>query len=949
MPRDVFPLVLALSAGLTACPGRMPPRADASDARTDGAAQDADASIAPDVLPDVPPDLPVIPPPDPCTQSALGDARAFPPCGIGAGVFGRWIVDPYGLPAYDYMAAQELDPRASYPNSRELDLRDHWHALGNDRVIATAHTGGFVQLLGAERGFTLYNRFARDQLNLAGGFGYVGEGPSVWSTAYDFRPEGAATRRVFGIGYVEYTTTYEGVTVTHRIYAPAGDRAALIDDVTLSAPHGPARRLDYYEYWDANRHQLTFQSLRSGSFGRQGDVQRDALNRPFEQRAAWDVSSATLRVSMRYTGSDPIPSRAAPAGTDFYPDDVYLTALVGGVDEVYTDQRAFFGAGGPTRPDAITMALEGSVLGATPAMGQPACLVTRTVVDIAPGHETHLRFAYGHVAPGATPDVPPSWRDPATDTFAQSTDAWRSRLAYFASETDLAVHREFTWRSYYLQAASLALDFFHTHTIAQGGAYMFLNGLDGAPRDQALFAMPLVYVRPDLARELLTFVMAMTRASDGSIAYSYHGHGVLEDALIHAHPSDLDIYLLMAASEYLTATGDTAFLSEHVPYYPRDGSVPAGVASDTVLDHLRNAYHHLETTVGTGAHGLVRVMDGDWNDGIAFQTGIDAHAFNVASGESHPNTAMAAFVLPLAADALDPVDPTLATAMRARASTLLATLRGEWTGRWYPRAWLRDAMDHPVLVGGDDGPLWLETQPWALLAGAPDATARATLLREIDARVDSPSPIGAMIQEPSPGNEGSAQVWPAITGVLTWAYAQDRPDLAWRSVLRNSYFAHAEAYPAIWYGIWSGPDGIQGVRSSQAGYAWTSVQTPMQDYPVMNANPDALGLLGVLRVAGIEPARGGGLRVRPVVPGDRMVLDTRLLRVETAPGRIAGEYRAIADGHVTLVFTPGAGATNVHARVDGVEVTPVTSAGDVRVPLVFLSGERRTFELTWVP
>ena len=929
---------------LAACTGRALVE-PVPDARAD-ANDDTSADAFSDAIADASPDGPVLPPPDPCTETALDDVHRFPRCGLGAGVFGRWIVDDNGLPAYDYLAAQELDPRASYPNSRNLDLRDHWHQLGNDRVIATAHNGGYVELVGAERGFTVYNRFAPDQSNYAGGFGYVGESTETWSSAYDFRPDDAVTRRVFGIGYVEYVTTHDRLRVTHHVYAPSGDRSLLIDDVTLENLADAPRTIRHYEYWDANRHQLTFQALRSGSFGRQGDVARDALNRDFVQRASWDPKTRTARVSMRYTGSEPRPAPEVPAARDLYPHDVFLAALVGDVNEIYTDQRAFFGAGGPRRPDAIATPRAGEVLGDTSGEGQPACLVARSDVTLAPNTPRHLRYAFGYVANGDPVDLPITWRDESAAPFAESTATWRQRLGYFASETDPAVHREFTWRSYYLQSASLAPDFFGTHTIAQGGEYLFGNGLDGAPRDQALFAMPLVYVRPDLAKQLLAFIMAMTRASDGSIAYSYHGHGVLEDALIHAHPSDLDLFLLLGASEYLAATGDRAFLDEHVPFYPRDGSLPPGVASDTVLDHLRLAYRHFDTFVGTGSHGLVRVLDGDWNDGIAFVTGIESRAFNAEFGESHPNTAMAAAVLPVAADVLAPSDPTLATDMRTRAASLLTALRAERGPRWYPRAWLRDRNNAPVLIGGDDGPLWLETQPWALLANASTASERAALEREIDARVDGPSPIGAMIQEPTVGNEANAQVWPAITGLLTWAYTRDRPDLAWRSVLRNSYFSHAETYPTIWNSIWSGPDGVQGVRSAQAGYAWTSVQTPMQDFPVMNANPDAMGLLGVIRVAGIEPTRDG-LRVVPVVPGDRFVLDTMLLRLERAPGRYSGEYRAIADGSIALYFVPGARATNIHARVRGVDISIDASTEEIRVPLSFTRGERVAFELTY--
>jgi hypothetical protein len=75
----------------------------------------------------------------------------------------------------------------------------------------------------------------------------------------------------------------------------------------------------------------------------------------------------------------------------------------------------------------------------------------------------------------------------------------------------------------------------------------------------------------------------------------------------------------------------------------------------------------------------------------------------------------------------------------------------------------------------------------------------------------------------------------------------------------------------------------------------------MTDFPVMNANPDAMALLGLLRVAGIEPT-GDGLTVKPSVPGDAFVLDTPLLRLESKNGELHGEYRAANDGEITLHF-----------------------------------------------
>src|SRR5690606_20231618 len=74
------------------------------------------------------------------------DPRGFLPTDDGGGVFGRWIVDEHGLPAFRYDIDQHADSRARYPNSEARDRRDHWHQIGNDRVTALASNDGDVQV-----------------------------------------------------------------------------------------------------------------------------------------------------------------------------------------------------------------------------------------------------------------------------------------------------------------------------------------------------------------------------------------------------------------------------------------------------------------------------------------------------------------------------------------------------------------------------------------------------------------------------------------------------------------------------------------------------------------------------------------------------------------------------------------------------------------------------------
>src|SRR5262249_45826132 len=162
--------------------------------------------------------------------------------------------------------------------------------------------------------------------------------------------------------------------------------------------------------------------------------------------------------------------------------------------------------------------------------------------------------------------------------------------------------------------------------------------------------------------------------------------------------------------------------------------------------------------------------------------------------------------------------------------------------------------------------------------------------------------------------EVKGQVWPAISQLVTWAYRRGHPELAWRSLNRHTFAIHATVFPNVWINIWSGPDGTNSFGAPNAGGTWISPVTPMTDFPLMHANQDAMALTGLLRVCGIEPSmKGDGLDIAPAAPPERFVLDTQLLRLEVAPGRIAGEYRAVANGKCTLHVRVPEGATGVVA------------------------------------
>ena len=208
-------------------------------------------------------------------------------------------------------------------------------------------------------------------------------------------------------------------------------------------------------------------------------------------------------------------------------------------------------------------------------------------------------------------------------------------------------------------------------------------------------------------------------------------------------------------------------------------------------------------------------------------------------------------------------------------------------------------------------------------------------------KLDDPSPIGATLLE-------AGMAWPAIGQLLTWGYSLGYPALAWASLKKQTFAAHCAEFPNVWFNTWSGPDGINGRGLPNPGGTWSSPVTPMTDFPVMNANQDAMALLGLLRVCGVRPAPDG-LRIAPQTPPERFVLDLPLLRLEVKPGRIAGEYRAVVDGTRTLHVRVPQGAAAITATVAGEPLAVDMVNSEVALPLTFTAGQKVAFSVAWTP
>ncbi|MEZ4226091.1 MAG: hypothetical protein R3B13_34410 [Polyangiaceae bacterium] len=837
-------------------------------------------------------DAPWTPPAEFC--NAPEGAARFGDCTLGSGRFGRWIVDERGYPAFDYRADQHADPLASYPvtevnaDGLPLDPRTHWAAFGNRRINAMLSNDGTVEVVTQDRGVEYLIKVDESQNAFGGGFSYVRSDGEGWCSAYKYRPRPSLTERRFGMGYAQTSTQANGVRVARRMASPAGSDAVVVSDVTLTNVGDTDRSFSHYEYWDVARRAIEINWLVSGQafthVPQSARDERDDRNALFDETVSYDASARRLEVRRDWASNSPRLSPEEPSPVDHHPPDPFLVAAIGEVSDVFVDKAAFFGSGNANQPETVQrgpsgMGTTGGVLSSANALGQPHVLVVRSDISLAPGESKRLRFVYGYARAGQEYPEDLRWRDPTWDASADYQTALEPKLMNLELPDHPELVREMAWHSYQIETSVGYRDYWQQHVVPQGSAYLYLHGADGAARDLGLFAQPLIYTDPELAKSELRFFMGIQKGDD-SFSYAFQGHGMLDDASLHSAPSDLPLFFLWALGEYLGATGDLAFWSEAAPYHPRESRPGA-----TVWDHTVGAVRHMFDVVGTGEHGLIGIGTGDWSDGIVIEA--PDRALAVAKGESVPNTQMAVAVLPRIADLVEDRDPALATEIRSKVQGYRGALEKVHNKDFFYRAYFGDGKPAYADV------INLEAQVWALIGDSTGSQQlEENLLARIESELEAPSAIGATLL---PG----AQVWPAISALLTWGYAKRAPERAFPHFARNTLAAHAVAFPEVWYGVWSAPDGVE----SSDGTAWASPVTPMTDFPTQNNNAHAMPLLAALRVFGVD-AHAEGVVIHPPSVTPARSMDTALLQLTLGESSLSGEYRPTGKSPRKLTLEP---------------------------------------------
>jgi len=827
---------------------------------------------------------------------------------FGSGYFGEWIEDEFGLPAYSYTCNQINDPKAISPVNETWRLKnDHSHLVGNDRLVGVASNFGYIQVRQDEGAPKFLNDFNPEKKQFAGGFGYLTDGKNIIKTYYNGKNQ--TFNRIFGVGYYRKIVSGNKIIVDQIVFAPYGDDPLLISQVKVSNNKKDEVNLRWFEYWDSQIYQFSF-SAYVDALGRKNvplakTIRRD-FNKKFTNQFEIVADGFGIQVSKKYKPplKETIPK---PQMEDKKPPTIFLVSLDSLPDGFSTNGDQFFGDGGLESPDG----LKGHFKAHLEPSSRDSALIIERKIHLEPKESKILYFVYGYIPDGF--ELNSLIRKYSTDLdslLKDSSERWKNNRIKLILPEESWVDRELTWHNYYLRGAMTYDNYFKEHILSQGHVYQYIIGFQGASRDPLQHALPFIYSEPWIAKEIIRYTLKTVR-ENGSIPYGITGNGYIMPAPFK--PSDLELWLLWFISEYIIVNRDLEFLDEIISTYPIYGRKAENAS---VRELLQRCYKHLTESTGIGRHGILKLSNGDWNDAIVIGNIPDGqHEEIIQQGESILNGAMATHALSKYAEMLDFMgDIKISKEVANFAENQRKFVRKQWTGRWFKRAWLTEDLGW---IGEDQ--MWLEPQPWAIIGGIPNDKQKQLLVQTIDELVRKPSKVGAMIHSTgfkhltrSLGVGVNAGIWPSINGTLIWALSLNNINLAWDEWKKNTLAMHAEIYPEVWYGIWSGPDTYNSELSEFPGQTifdpalikgnleesdnmLRNIGVNWTDFPVMNLHPHAWPLYNIIHLIGAKITKEG-VEFTPKFPKDYYKFSSQVLGFEKSKNGYSGCYNPLIKG-----------------------------------------------------
>lgn len=870
----------------------------------------------------------------------------------GSGKYGSWIQDEYGMPAFKYETNQynieEKMPMVN-PNGLWSDYRNHISQIGNDRVVLLLSNFGYVRLRQDEGSPKLLNDWNPENHQYAGGFGYLKTNNGTLSTFYK---EQENFERIFGYGYFAKKVWNDDFAVTQNITAPYGDDPVIISDVIIENKTSESQTVKWVEYWGSEVYQYSYRSTHCGSSPDTKKYSRSAVHvfrREFQKNFSKEIQRDGNVSYLKHTfegyhypkagkyilSIEDYNKVVCPKYDDASFEDLNIpkSLVVSYQDntKMYFDSSAFFENGDLLEPIGLYKDNLGD--------NQDA-FFCENEVTLLPGEKKSLRYMYGYLVKDT--NVEPlidKYKD--NDVIKETIDKLKGISINFKINDDNYdwLNREIKWHNMFLNASISYDDYFNNHVLSQGGIYQYLMGSNFCQRDTAMHMLPLIYSRPEIAREIAEFLLKGIK-EDGGCIDGVIGHGLernddyrfnkrhspqllfhfgeeiaekfhYEDGIssVEARPSDQELFVMMSVCEYVLTTKDYDFLNLDVKDH-----MSRGKEVRKVIDILIKMFDYIRNDIGTGKHGLLRGLWMDWNRFLFHKKNREIEpddiAYALEYGESLFISPMAVYVFSRFETLLKGIDYLdKAKEVSIFKEQLGKAVKNAWNGKWIPRAWVSDNYGYL----GDYDEFMLEGQLFTFVSKLFTKQQGDTVVDFIKQYTMDPSPIGSLKQVLAPGVKGNVHdnwIWWAMNGILIWGMTNYRSEIAFEEFVKNSLANHSEVYPDIWGGTLSGADNYTSIYSKYPGYTrWTDDIIEQKeaymrgekiedenysslDFPVCVAHVHAWPLFDTIMFL-LPQSTNDGIKLKPSLPFAEYEITSPVLGYKQSQNEITGWYHPL--------------------------------------------------------
>jgi cellobiose phosphorylase len=733
---------------------------------------------------------------------------------------GYWSKDAKGLPYFAYTG--KIPYAATLQNGKKVKLpADPWFLLGNYQFKLFTHVSGEYEMITGQRAWGRMNQGAlpNSGLNNASLTILNAQGKTIkyfpLTGMQSLAADTSVCKRSFGCGFASYSYNTDPVSVSRVLSVkpsanPYNGTSAFLLTVHIKNSSSKKIIISYNESVTANYEMI--QQQRNAA----ADKKVTYINSLFT-----DTANQVIGMHIKGHTADPLlfPSKEAISMYEGFPPDLFVKAVSANIQLLNHDNE----------------------------------LLARTEFSLKPHEEKIIRLIIGYSFETEFSNIEQISKElavPAGSTSFQKDNIpasafaadWLKALPQFNNETDLQLKNELTWHAYVLEAMATYSAYYKETKIPQGTVYDFDWGIHASARDNFQHALPLVYYNPQLAKSVLKYMLKRTTAW-GEIRLIEEGNGYAFNSSYFT--SDQQLFFFLLLSEYLRVTKDYDFLKEKIPYYP-----VAGQSTATVLEFVQHCFDFLRDEIGTGQHGLVRLMNSDWNDAVFYIINAPYNRV-VYTGESHMNSAMAISIfqnllpqLSAAAslktfDSIKPQLEMLSQGIAHYRSSVLDAFMKDMGNRTFPRRMYFNGKTY-----GENN-MFLEPQGYTLLINELSTERKELLYSEMKKRVYAGEILGAREQQTpefednefDKGSRENGGFWWALNGPVILGVSQFDKAEAMR-LLKNMSFANfSKAFPGYWTSYWSAADNVEsslipeeGLPDQTGSYA---------DEPVFCAHPHA--------------------------------------------------------------------------------------------------------------